>query len=209
MATGGAPRWLAWAQQIQAIAQTGLTYCENEYEKERYTHLMRLAAEIVHEHAGLAEAHVVEDFFSQPGYATPKVDVRAAVVHEGRILLVRERVDGLWTMPGGWADVGDAPSEMVVRETREESGYEVEPVKLVGVFDANRSGEPLSFYHAYKLVFLCRIVGGEAQTSHETLGVEFFELDELPALSSNRTNERHLDEVRAHLADAARPAYFD
>lgn len=194
---------------MQAIAQTGLTYSENEYERERYTHLMHLAAEIVREHTGLAEERLLDDFFSQPGYATPKVDVRAAVVHEGRILLVRERIDGLWCMPGGWADVGDRPSEMVVREAREESGYEVEPDRLVGVFDANRDGEPLSFYHAYKLVFLCDLVGGEAQSSHETLDVGFFDFEELPPLSSNRTNERHLAEVRAHLADTTRPAHFD
>ncbi|MBN1659851.1 MAG: NUDIX hydrolase [Anaerolineae bacterium] len=209
MTTQGAPRWLAWAQQIQAVAQTGLTYSQNEYETERYTHLMHLAAEIVRQHAGLPDERLLEDFFSQPGYATPKVDVRAAVVHQGQILLVRERVDGLWTMPGGWADVGDTPSDMVVREAREESGYDVKPVKLVGVFDANRSGQPLSFYHAYKLVFLCKLVGGEAHTSHETLDVRFFAFDDLPPLSSNRTHERHLSEIQAHLADPSRPAYFD
>ncbi|MFL7811191.1 MAG: NUDIX hydrolase N-terminal domain-containing protein, partial [Anaerolineae bacterium] len=153
------PRWLAWAQRIQAIAQTGLTYSENEYETERYTHLVHLAAEIVRAYTGLDQARVLDDFFSQPGYATPKVDVRAAVVHQARILLVHERADGLWTMPGGWADVGDTPSQTVVREAREESGYEVRPVKLIGVFDANRDGEPLSFYHAYKLVVLCGVSG--------------------------------------------------
>lgn len=209
MATEAVPRWLAWAQQIQAIAQTGLTFSDNEYETERYAHLMRLAAEIVREHTGLPKEDVLADLFSQPGYATPKVDVRAAAVREGRILLVRERRDGLWTMPGGWADVGDTPAEMVVREAREESGYEVRPVKLVGVFDANRDGRPMRFYHAYKLVFLCEVTGGEAQTSYETSDVAFFAFDDLPPLSSARTNERHLAEIRAHLADPSRPAHFD
>ena len=112
-------------------------------------------------------------------------------------------------MPGGWADVGDRPSEMVVREVWEESGFRVVPRKLIGVYDANRSGRPLEFYHAYKLVFLCDITGGEARPSNETLAVSFFDFDDLPPLSTSRTHERHLAEVRAHLADPQRPAAFD
>jgi ADP-ribose pyrophosphatase YjhB (NUDIX family) len=112
-------------------------------------------------------------------------------------------------MPGGWADVGDLPSEVVAREVWEESGFRVVPRKVVGVFDANRSGRPLEFYHAYKVVFLCNLAGGQARTSHETLAVAFFDFDDLPPLSSNRTHGRHLAEVQAHLADPGRPAAFD
>ena len=204
-----APRWLQWAQEIQALSQTGLAFSTIPYDVERYTRLMEIAAEIVAGHSSLAREQVLEDFAAQPGYATPKVDVRGAVVREGQILLVQERVDGLWCMPGGWADVGDMPSEMVVREVREESGFHVVARKLAGVFDANRAGRPLSLYHAYKLIFLCDIVGGEARASEETLAAGFFSFDDLPPLSSNRTNERHLAEVRAHLQDPARPAAFD
>jgi ADP-ribose pyrophosphatase YjhB (NUDIX family) len=203
------PCWLKWAREIQALSQTGLHYSETRYHVERYRRLMEIAAEIVECHASLPKQMTLENFMAQPGYATPKVDVRGAVVCDGRILLIQERVDGRWAMPGGWADVGDAPSEMVVREVWEESGFEVEARKVIGVYDANRSGTPLEFYHAYKIVFLCEIVGGEARASDETLAVGFFPFDDLPPLSVERTNERHLAEVAAHLRDSQRPAAFD
>jgi len=203
------PRWLAWAREIQALSQTGLTFSSNEYERERYQRLAGIAAEIVEEQAGLPRAEVLANFALQPGYATPKVDVRGAVVQDGQILLVQERSDGRWCMPGGWADVGDLPSEVAAREVWEESGFRVVPRKVAGVFDANRSGRPLEFYHAYKVVFLCDLAGGQARTSHETQAVGFFDFDDLPPLSSNRTHPRHLAEVQAHLADPDRPAAFD
>ena len=201
-------RWLEWAREIQALSQTGLTYSANNYETQRYPRLIEIAAEIIHDHGGLSKERLVEDFLAQPGYATPKVDVRGAVVRDGKILLVKERVDGRWCMPGGWADVGDGPSEVVVREVWEESGYDVVPRKVVGVYDANRR-PPLEFYHAYKIVFMCDIVGGKARPSDETEAVDFFAFDRLPPLSANRTNERHLTEVLAHLRDPDRPAAFD
>jgi ADP-ribose pyrophosphatase YjhB (NUDIX family) len=203
------PRWLAWARELQALGQTGLTYSEDQYNTERYERLMQIAAEIIQAQTELSLEPTLTNFSVQPGYATPKVDVRGAVVRDGKILLVQERADERWTMPGGWADVGDSPSEMVVREVWEESGFHVEPRKLIGVYDANRSGTPLSFYHAYKLVFLCEIVGGDARPSNETLAVDFFGFDDLPPLSSERTHERHLHEVLAHLRDDHRPAAFE
>jgi ADP-ribose pyrophosphatase YjhB (NUDIX family) len=209
LAESAVPLWLQWAQEIQALSQTGLAFSRIDYDVQRYTRLMEIAAEIVAGHTRLDREAVLEDFTAQPGYATPKVDVRGAVVREGQILLVQERVDGRWCMPGGWADVGDLPSETAVREVREESGFHVAVLKLAGVFDANRAGRPLSLYHAYKLVFLCEMLGGEARPSDETLAVGFFPFDDLPPLSSNRTNERHLAEVRAHLQDPARPTAFD
>jgi ADP-ribose pyrophosphatase YjhB (NUDIX family) len=200
---------MAWAREIQALSQTGLTFATSEYEVQRNRRLAEIAAEIIEEHTGLPQEPIVESFLMQPGYATPKVDVRGAVVRDGQILLVQERADGRWTMPGGWADVGDLPSEMVVREVWEESGFRVEPRKVVGVFDANRSGRPLELYHAYKIVFLCEITGGEARPSNETAAVGFYDFDNLPPLSSNRTHPRHLAEVHAHLQDPNRPAAFD
>lgn len=202
------PAWLKWAREIQALGQTGLHYNPDDYNAERYRRLLAIAAEIVAGHTGLPRDALLENFSLQPGYATVKVDVRGAMVRDGRILLVQERSDGRWAMPGGWADVGEAPSAMVAREVREESGFEVEATKLVGVFDANRS-EPLHFHHAYKLVFLCAITGGEARPSSETTAVEFFDFDRLPPLSSQRTDERHLAEVGAHLQDRRRPTAFE
>jgi ADP-ribose pyrophosphatase YjhB (NUDIX family) len=203
------PRWLGWAREIQALSQTGLHYSETEYHVQRYRRLMEIAAEIVEYQADLPGQPVLENFAVQPGYATPKVDVRGAVVRDGKILLVQECADGRWAMPGGWADVGKSPSEMVVREVWEESGFEVQARKVIGVYDANRSGRPLQFYHAYKIVFLCEIVGGAARTSDETLDVGFFPFDDLPPLSVERTGELHLAEVLAHVRDVQRPAAFD
>jgi ADP-ribose pyrophosphatase YjhB (NUDIX family) len=151
----------------------------------------------------------LENFLAQPGYATPKVDVRAAVLRENKILLVQERSDQRWCLPGGWADVGDLPSQTAEREVREESGFQVKARKVLGVFDANRSGQPLEFYHAYKILFLCDLLGGTARSSNETLKVDFFSFDQIPPLSSERTHPRHLQEIQAHLRDPDRPAAFD
>ena len=203
------PRWLQWARKLQALGQTGLTYHPDDYDTERYQRLLEIAAEMVEAHTTLPAEPVLESYRAQPGYATPKVDVRAAVVREGRVLLVQERSDGRWAMPGGWADVGESPAEMVVREAREESGFHVCPRKVVGIFEENRHAAHQELFHAYKIVFLCDITGGQARGSYETSAVEFFDLDDLPPLSPVRTSQRHIDEVQAHLADPSRPVLFD
>lgn len=203
------PQWLIWAREIEALAQAGRAYTRDDYDRERYSRLLALAAEIAAAHSDIAAETLLADFAAQAGYATPKVDVRGAVVRDGKILLVQEKSDSRWCLPGGWADVGVGPAEMVVREVREESGYEVTVRKLAGLFDANRGQTPAAFYHAYKLIFLCDLIGGAPDPDHEILAVDFFDFDALPPLSHNRTDARHLAEVRAHLADPTRPAAFD
>ena len=203
------PPWLEWAREIQGLCQTGLAFASSDYETQRYTRLNEIAAEIVAGQTNESREALVENFSAQPGYATAKIDVRGAVVRDGKILLVQERRDERWAMPGGWADVGDIPSEMVAREVLEESGFEVVPSKVLAVFDANRGDRPLEFFHAYKIIFFCEITGGEARPSDETMDARFFSFDDLPPLSMQRTNEKHLAEVRAHLADECRPAAFD
>ena len=203
------PKWLEWARELQALSQIGLTFSTNEHERANFQRLAEIAAEMAQDQTGMDSAHLLQTFKVQPGYATAKIDVRGAVVREGKILLVQERSDQLWCMPGGWADVGEYPSSMVAREVLEESGFTVQPVKVVGDFDANRAGRRLQFFHAYKIVFLCQIVSGEPQTSIETQDVAFFDFNDLPDLSPNRTNVRHLQEVQAHLLDPARAAAFD
>ena len=207
---GRVPRWLAWARELQALGQTGLAYTESPYDRQRYQRLLTVAAEMAAAETGLDEGELLAGMSTQAGYATPKVDVRAAVVHEGRILLVQERSDGRWAMPGGWADVGDGPSAAAEREVREESGCIVRARRLVGVYDANNNPErPRSLYHAFKLVFLCDCLGGEPSPSEETLAAAFFAFGALPPLSPNRTAERHLADVAAALADPALPTVFD
>jgi len=203
------PRWLDWAREIQSLAQTGLAFTKSSYDRASFSRLSDIAAEILAEYSQLDAQTVKRAFSLEPGYATPKVDVRAAVVRDGRILLVRESADGKWAMPGGWSDVGDRPSETAERETLEESGFVVRTTKLVGAFDANRGEKASMFFHAVKLIFLCELLGGEARGSMETLEVDFFDFGDLPPLSMQRTNQRHLEEVRAHLRDPLRLAAFD
>jgi ADP-ribose pyrophosphatase YjhB (NUDIX family) len=204
-----APRWIAWAREIQALSQTGLAFSTAPYDIQRYTRMMEIAAEITESQTGISAEALRDTFMRQPGYATPKIDVRGAVVRDDRILLVQERIDQRWCLPGGWADVGDIPSAMVAREIREESGIEATAKKVVGVYDANRTGRPLEFYHAFKIIFLCEITGGSLRGSDETLAAGFFSFDDLPPLSSPRTDSRHLIEIQAHLRDERRPTAFD
>ena len=203
------PRWLEWAREIQALAQTGTHYSENEYQRERYQRLTEIAAEIVSDHTGLEASRLVETFHAQIGYATPRVDVRGAVFNEGKLLLVRERMDGGWTLPGGWADVGDVPSQAAEREVREEAGFRVKARKVIGVYDANQVG-PLELFHAFKIVFLCDMIDGEARPSHETSEVGFFGQDEIPeTLSGERTRPRQISDAFATLKDQNLPTIFD
>ena len=148
------PKWLSWGREIQALAQTGLTYAENDFDQLRYQRLQEISAGIISEHTGLSIPELVQDFDGQMGYATPKVDVRGAVFKDGQLLMVKEKADGTWAMPGGWADVGDLPSAGAEREILEETEIIAKAIKIIGVYDANRFGD-LSLHHAYKLLFLC------------------------------------------------------
>lgn len=202
------PQWLSWAQEIYSLSQSGLTYSGNPYDIERYKRLQEITAEIIESQSKFSKEAVLNSFSMQTGYITPKVDVRGAVVQEGKILLIQERADERWAMPGGWADLGNSPASVAEREVWEESGYRVKAEKVVAVIDANRI-MPLEFYHAYKIIFLCTLVEGEPRTSHETLAVDFFDPEHLPALSSYRTNEDMLKEVFAHVENPNRPTAFD
>lgn len=203
------PRWLQWAREIQALAQSGETFSQNRWQSQRYQRLMEIAAEIVSEHTHFSVEPIYENFKAQTGYATPKVDVRGAVFQDGKLLLVRERTDDCWTLPGGWADVGDSPASAVEREVWEESGYEVRASKLIGIYDANRV-KPLELYHAVKLVFLCEIQSGEATPSDETSEVAFFETGQIPAdLSEERTNSRHIRDALTAYSNSAAATVFE
>ena len=201
-------QWLTWAQEIFSLSQSGLTYSGNQYDIERYKRLQEITAEIIESQSDISRESALDSFSMQAGYITPKVDVRGAVVHDGKILLIQERADGMWAMPGGWADLGDSPASVAEREVWEESGCRVKAEKVVAVIDANRI-QPMEFYHAYKIIFLCKLLGGEPRTSYETLAVDFFDPDRLPPLSSYRTNEEMLKEVFAHVQDPNRPTAFD
>ena len=203
------PRWLEWAREIQALSQTGTHFSENEYQRERYHRLTEIAAEIIGEYTGLDRQGLTDIFERQIGYATPRVDVRGAVFKDQSLLLVREVQDGGWTMPGGWADVGDVPSQAAEREVWEEAGFHVKARRIIGVYDANRTG-PVEIFHAYKIVFLCDLVDGAPRPSSETSEVAFFPRDEIPSsLSGERTRPRHIEDAFMALVNPERPTVFD
>jgi ADP-ribose pyrophosphatase YjhB (NUDIX family) len=201
--------WIDLAQRLQAMGQTGLTYARDQYDRERYDELIRLASSMM---AG-PEAEPVRlacDLLKlERGYATPKVDVRAAIFQEQKILLVREREDDCWTLPGGWADVGLSPAECVEKEVREEAGLIVKARKLLAVWDRNKHPHPPLPFHVYKLVFHCETLGGSLVAEGETTGVGFFGEDELPPLSLTRILPAQIQLIFDHVRHSERPASFD
>jgi ADP-ribose pyrophosphatase YjhB (NUDIX family) len=204
------PIWIDWAKRLQAIAQTGLTYAENPYDVERYEAVRRIAAEMVTNRSEVELPRVLDLFSHDAGYATPKVDVRAAIFHKGSVLLVRERSDGRWTLPGGWADVGEAPSECVVREAREESGFEVCVKKLLAVYDRSRHPhEPPFPFHVYKMFFLCEITGGKAARNGEIDEIGFFTRGVIPPLSLTRITPQQIERMFEHYHHPEWPTDFD
>jgi ADP-ribose pyrophosphatase YjhB (NUDIX family) len=204
------PQWLLWSKQLMALAQNGLTYASNPFDIDRYQSVRKIAAAILAGHT-LADPQRIEDLFAQEvGYATPKVDVRGVVFRDQALLLVKEREDGRWTLPGGWADINESPSEAVVREVFEESGYRTRATKLLAVFDRAKHGHvpPLPF-HIYKHFILCQWLGGEATISTETEAVGFFREDQLPELSVSRTTPPQITRVFEHLRQPDLPTDFD
>jgi ADP-ribose pyrophosphatase YjhB (NUDIX family) len=200
--------WINWVRRLQSIAQNGRNYCKNEFDLQRYQQVEDIAAEIAAKHSD-GELQTIKVMFRQEtGPATPKIDVRAVVISENKIMLVKERGDG-WTLPGGWVDPGESPSEAAVRETKEESGFDVNAVRLMAIYDRDRHGHPPCPFHVYKLIFLCGLVGGSAKTSLETEAACFFGEKELPALSESRVSLPQVKRAFAFARDASLPADFD
>ncbi len=204
------PNWLRWAKQLAALSQDGLTYSQSQYEIERYEQIREIAAEMMSAGSEFDDQTFVELFAREQGYATPKVDVRGAAFRDGKILLVKEKIDDAWTLPGGWADPCQSPSEAVVREVFEESGFQVRVAKLAAVYDRSKHPHlPPMPFHLYKLFFLCEITGGQATESHETTGVDFFAEDQIPPLSSSRTLPFQIARMFEHDRNRALPTEFD
>lgn len=203
------PEWLTWAQRLQALAQSGLAYTESAYDAERYAEIRQIAADMMAFGSRGSAAQLTALFAEQAGYATPKIDVRGVVFRDDQILLVLERADNAWTLPGGWADVGQSPAACVEREVREESGYEVRAAKLLAVYDRHKHGHPPSPFHTYKLFFHCDLLGGQAAASLETADVAFFPVEALPPLSVARVTAAQIRRMHAHHRHPEWPTDFD
>lgn len=193
------PLWLTIARELQAISQTGLTFTKDRFDIQRYERLRELAAQLVAHGSGVETDKVVELFRHDAGYTTPKIDVRGAAFVDGRVLMVRELSDGLWTLPGGWADVNQSAAQCVEREILEESGFVARAVKLAAVHDYHKGGHPpRAMFSSYKMFFICEITGGAARPSDETSEVAFFERNALPPLSLGRTLASQIDRMFEH-----------
>lgn len=185
-------KWLEWAKQIQAIAQTGLAYTKDVYDAERYEALREISIDILNSYTSVDREIIELSFANERGYATPKVDIRGVVFKDNKVLLVQEKHDGAWALPGGWGDIGLSPSEVAVKEIKEEAGYEVRPVRLLAVLDKKFHHHPPEPYHVYKFFIQCEIVGGEAAAGLETSDAAFFEENHLPRLSLQRNTEQQI-----------------
>ncbi len=210
MDTPSNPPWLNWCQQLQAIAQNGLTFSRDSYDIDRYSALRRIAAEMLAAGSGFQPAVVLGLLEKEQDYTTPKIDVRGVVFRDDQLLLVRERSEGRWTLPGGWADVGASPAENVVREIQEESGFVTRALKILAVYDrAKHPHEPPFAFHVYKLFMLCSIVSGREATSSETDAVGFFSEPDIPELSITRVTPAQIRRMFEHYRNPGLPTDFD
>jgi ADP-ribose pyrophosphatase YjhB (NUDIX family) len=196
-------------RRLQALARTGLHYCANEYDRERYEEIERLAAALLADGRPEGIAALAEAWGGERGYVTPKVEVRGAHFTGERVLLVRERADGLWTLPGGWADIGESPARAVEKEFEQEAGLRVRAVKLVGLLDPQQGTARPALFHAWKVLFLCEVLGGEPRGSHETDAVEYFPVDALPPLSLGRSTPAQIRRLFEHWCHRELASDFD
>ena len=206
------PDWLRWTRELQAIAQAGLAFVRDPYDRERYEMLRSLASTMMAAHTAAPAERIEALFEGERGYPTPKVDVRGAVFDKQlRVLMVREVVDnGRWTLPGGWADVNLTVAENVIKEVREESGIEVRVRKLAAVWDRTRQGHPAAVFSCCKFFFVCDIVGGRLRTGLETSEAAWFAEDKVPDdLSLTRVLPSQIRRMFVHARDAAMPTDFD
>ena len=193
------PKWLKWAQQIQAIAQSGQQYTQNPFDAGRFKELSHIAAEIMAAQTETDIGAVLPTFEAQSGYATPKLDVRGVAFRDDKILLVRELMDGgAWTLPGGWVDINEPPSKAVEKEMREEAGVLSRAVKLLAVYDRNLHGHPPYPFHTYKLFFLCDIIADATPDPLETAEPTYFSEHKIPALSLARVTPEEIARMFIH-----------
>lgn len=186
-------KWLAWAKELQSIAQAGLEYSKDKFDIERFQRIRDLSIEIMGQYTDLDHSKIKSLFANEEGYQTPKVDVRAAIFKDNKILLVREQVDNKWSMPGGWADIDLSLQENIVKESMEESGARVAPKRVIAVLDRNKHMDDSYPYSVYKIFVECDYIDGEHQENIETIESNFFDIDHLPDLSAGRNTKEQIE----------------
>ncbi len=200
-------------RRLHALARTGQHFCRDEYDRQRYVEIEEIAAELLTDGTPEDREALLGIWRHESGYVTPKIEVRGAAFRDGKVLLVREAVDGRWTLPGGWADVNESPSQAIEKEIEQESGFLARAVKLAALWDRARHDHGPSLHHGWKAFFLCELMGGEARGSYETDEVGFFDPDDLPPMSLGRSTPRQVVRMREHwldyVSDGSRPTEFD
>ena len=202
-------KWLKWAIEIQSLAQAGLTYTDNVYDIERYERLREIAAEIIEEKSNISLEKVKDLFCNENGYQTPKIDTRAAIFKDDKILLTHEN-NGTWSLPGGWCDVLESVASNTIKEVKEETGLDVETIKIIAVQDRNKHNKPIYAYGVCKIFVLCNVIGGEFIENIETTEIKYFSLDEIPNnLAEEKTNNEQIEMCFKAYKDEKWQSQFD
>lgn len=200
--------WLNVAKKINSIAQSGLAFTNDKYDKERYNELLNLSIQIINNITEIDTKKLEFVFNRDIGYQTPKVGIRAVVFKNGKLLLVKEKMDCKWCLPGGYADTGMTPSETAIKEVKEESGFDVKPLRILGLIDYNKYQDRPFPFDIYQIFMECEIIGGEAQVGIETSEVGFFDINNLPDLSTRRvTKDQILKMYELHKQKVLEPIF--
>ena len=186
-------KWLKLAIEIQSLAQAGLAYTDNVYDIERYERLREISAEMIKEKSNISLDKVKNLFCNETGYQTPKIDTRAVIFKDDKILLTHEN-NGTWSLPGGWCDVLESVASNTIKEVKEETGLDVETIKIIAVQDRNKHNKPIYAYGVCKIFVLCNVIGGEFIENIETTEIKYFSLDEIPNnLAEEKTNNEQIE----------------
>lgn len=186
-------KWLKWAIEIQSLAQAGLAYTSNVYDIERYERLREISAEMIEEKSNIGLDKVKGLFCNETGYQTPKIDTRAVIFKDNKILLTHEN-NGTWSLPGGWCDVLESVKSNTIKEVKEETGLDVETIKIISIQDRNKHNKPVYAYGVCKVFVLCKVIGGKFVENIETTEIKYFSLDDIPSnLAEEKTNKEQIE----------------
>ncbi len=201
-------KWLELIIEIQSLAQNGLAYTNNVYDKERFGRLRDISAEMLSMKSDLSLEKVKDLFCSEKGYQTPKLDTRAVIFKDDKILLVKEN-NGTWSLPGGWVDVLESVASNTVKEAKEETGLDVVPKRIIAIQDRNKHNKPIYAYGICKVFVLCEVIGGKFEKNIETIETNYFSLDELPLLAEAKTNKEQIEMCFKAVNDESWQVQFD
>ena len=201
-------KWLELIIEIQSLAQSGLAYTNNAYDKERFERLRDISAEMLSMKSDLSLEKVKDLFCNEKGYQTPKLDTRAVIFKDDKILLVKEN-NGTWSLPGGWVDVLESVASNTVKEAKEETGLDVVPKRIIAIQDRNKHNKPIYAYGICKIFVLCEVIGGKFEKNIETIETNYFSLDELPLLAEAKTNKEQIEMCFKAVNDESWQVQFD